>query len=128
MDDSLLVRRLECLGDLLRDRQRRVNGNRPLRDPIGERGPLDQLHDQCVEAARILEAIDLRDVRMVERRKELRFPTEPCEAVGIVGQGGQQDLDRDKAIQRRITGAVDISHPARADERRDLVRANALPL
>ena len=34
--------------------------------------------------------------------QELRFPTEPCEAVGIVGQGGQKHLDRDEAIQLRV--------------------------
>ena len=45
-----------------------------------------------------------------------------------MANGGQQDLDRDEAIQLRIAGAIDLSHPARADERRDLVRANALPL
>src|SRR4029453_11758856 len=80
MDDSLLVRRLERLGDLLGPRQRLVDGNRPLRDPIGERRAFDELHDQCVQAASILEAMDLRDVRMIEGRKELGFPTTPCEA------------------------------------------------
>ena len=72
--------------------------------------------------------MDLRDVRMIEGRKELRFPAEPCEAIGIVGDGGQQDLDRDVAIQRRVAGAIDLAHPARADARRDLVHANALTL
>ena len=66
MDDPLLVRRLERLGDLLRHRQRLVDGNGPLRDPIGERRAFDQLHDQGVQAVGILEAMDLRDVRMIE--------------------------------------------------------------
>ena len=46
MDDALLVRRFERLCDLSRDRQRFVEGNRPLRNPIGERRPVDQLHDE----------------------------------------------------------------------------------
>ena len=46
MDDALLVRRFERLGDLLRDRQRLVERNRPLRDAVGQRRPLDQLHHQ----------------------------------------------------------------------------------
>ena len=66
MDDSLLVRRFKRLGDLLRDRQRLVDGNGPLRDPIGERRAFDQLHDQRVRAVGILEAMDLRDVGMIE--------------------------------------------------------------
>jgi hypothetical protein len=66
MDDALLVRRLERPGDLLRHRQRLVDGNRPVRDPIGGRRAFDQLHDQCMQAAGILEAMDLRNVRMIE--------------------------------------------------------------
>ena len=46
MDDALLVRRFERLGDLLRDGQRLIDGNRPLRDAVGQRRSLDQLHDQ----------------------------------------------------------------------------------
>ena len=37
MDDALLVRRLERLGDLPRDRQRLVERDRAARDAIGER-------------------------------------------------------------------------------------------
>ena len=39
MDDALLVRRFERLGDLLRDRQRLVDGNRALCDPLASVGP-----------------------------------------------------------------------------------------
>ena len=42
MDDALLVRRLERFGDLPRDRQCLIDRNRALRDPVGERRPLDQ--------------------------------------------------------------------------------------
>ncbi len=81
-----------------------------------------------VQAAGILEAMDLRDVRMIERREDLRFPAEACEAIGIVGNGRQQDLDRDLAIQLRVAGSVDLAHPARADPRLDLIRADPLAL
>ena len=46
VDDPLLVRRFERLRDLLRDRQRLVDGNRPVRDAIGERRSLDQLQHE----------------------------------------------------------------------------------
>jgi len=72
--------------------------------------------------------VDLCDVRMIERREHLCFSPEAGEAVGIAGDGGQQDFDRDLAIERRITGLVDFAHPARADSRRYLIRADALPL
>ena len=79
-------------------------------------------------AVGVFEPVDLRDVRMIERREHLRFSPEAGEAVGIAGDGGQQDFDRDLAIERRVAGLVDLAHPARADPRRDLIRADALPL
>ena len=128
MDDAVLVRGFERLGDLPRHRQRLVDGEGAARDSIGERRAFDQLHHQRVLAAGILEAVDLRDVRMIERREELRFPAEPRQAIGIVGDGGQQDLDRHVAIQLRIARAIDLAHPTRADARRDLVAAEPLAL
>jgi hypothetical protein len=46
VDDPLLVGRFERLRDLPRDRQRLVDGNRPVRDAIGERRSLDQFQHE----------------------------------------------------------------------------------
>ena len=78
--------------------------------------------------AGVFEAMDLRDVRMIEGGEHLRFTTEAREAIGIVGNGRQQDLDRDLAIQLRVEGFVDLAHPARADPCLDLIRADPLAL
>jgi hypothetical protein len=72
--------------------------------------------------------MDLRDVRMIEGGEHLRFTTEACEAIGIVSNGRQQDLDRDRPIQLRVNAFVDLTHPARADPRLDLVGADPLAL
>ena len=48
MDDALLVRSLERVGDLAGDRQRLVDRERAGRDPVGERRPFDELHDDGV--------------------------------------------------------------------------------
>ena len=50
MDDALLVRRLERLGDLPGDGQRFVQWKRPLRDAVGERRSFDQLQDERADA------------------------------------------------------------------------------
>ena len=128
MDDPLLMRGLERPGHLLRDRQRFNDRDRRARDPIGERRALDQFHDQGSYAAGVFEAVDLRDVRMIERGEHLRFTTEAGEAIGIAGDAGQQNLDRDPAIQPGVEGPVDLAHPARADPRVDLIRADAVAL
>ena len=88
-------------------------------------GAFDQLHDERADAARILEAVNLRDVRMIERREHLRLAAEAREALGIVGNGGEQDLDRDLAIQLRIARAIHLAHAAGAQQGDDLVRAEA---
>ena len=58
------------------------SGNRPLRDAVGERWPLDQLHDEgCMPSA--LHAVDVDDVRMIQRR-EPAPPLKPREPIGVV--------------------------------------------
>jgi hypothetical protein len=41
VNDARVVRRFECLTDLLRDVQRLVDGQRSLGDAIGERGTVN---------------------------------------------------------------------------------------
>ena len=86
MDDALLVRRFERVGDLPRDRQRLVERQRPARDAIGQRVALDQLQDERARARRCPRGRRSRDVRMVERGEHLRFALEAGEAFGIGGE------------------------------------------
>ena len=66
MNDPLLVRRLERLGNLPGDRQRIVDRDRATRDTLRQVLALDKLHHERANAATLLEPIDLRDVRMVQ--------------------------------------------------------------
>ena len=50
-----------------------ASGMWSLRDPLGQRRSLHQLHDERMDAGRVFESVDVRDVRMVERRQHLRF-------------------------------------------------------
>ena len=82
MDDALLVCSLQCLGKL-GDRRRFIDWNRPLRDAVGKRRPLDQLHHQGSGARRSLQAIDRRDVGMIEGREDFGFALESGQALRI---------------------------------------------
>jgi hypothetical protein len=73
MDDPLLVGRFKRLGNLTRDRQRLVDRNQSLRDPIGERRSLDQLQDECANAIQFFNTVDAADVVMVQRGEHLGF-------------------------------------------------------
>ena len=89
MDDALLVRGFERLGNLLRDRQRLVDRNRSLRDAVGERRPSTSSMTSAGHAVGLFEAVDGRDVRMVQRGEDLRFALEPCEALRVGGERRQ---------------------------------------
>ena len=125
MDDALLVRGFERLGDLLRDRQRFVEWNRAARDALRQVLALDEFHHQGGDVRRFLEAVDRRDVRMVEGREDFGFALKAREAIGIAGHRGGQHLDRDRPLQIRVGRAIDLAHAAGADLRGDFVDAEA---
>ncbi len=69
VDDAVLVRRLERLGDLPRDRQCLVDGNGPRAMRSRQRRPFDQLHDERRHAVASLQAVNLAMFGMVQRRQ-----------------------------------------------------------
>ena len=120
VDDAVLVRLLERLGDLLRDRDRFVHGDRAAREAFREVLAGDELHRQEVEGGavgqrRALESVDVGDVRVVEGGEQLRLALEAGEALRILRQLGRQHLDRHVAAELRVAGAGDLAHPARAE-------------
>jgi hypothetical protein len=117
MDDTLLVRGFERLGDLARDRQRFVERYRSARDSLREIFPLDEFHHEGVA----FDPVDGCDVGMVERRQHLRFAREPRQPIRIEREGLRQDLDRDVTIELGIPCAIDDAHATFADLGDDLV-------
>jgi hypothetical protein len=73
VDDPLLVRCFERVGDLLRDRHGFVEGDRAPRDALREIVALDELHHEGSQAPAFLEPVDRGDVRMIERGEDFRF-------------------------------------------------------
>ena len=125
MDDPLLMRGLKRIGDLLRDRQRLVQRQRPTRDPPLQILAFDEFEDKRRYASGLFNPVNVRDVRMIKRGEDLRFAAEARETVGIVGDGRPQDFDCDVAIQLRVASTVDLAHSARANGGKDLVWAKA---
>ena len=87
MDHAGAVRRLQGVRDAGRDGQRLVEGNRPPGDPLLEGGAVDELQHQGARAAVLLQAVNLGDARMVERREQLRLALEPGQAIRVGGEG-----------------------------------------
>ena len=61
-------------------------GMRPARDALGERLALDELQDEGLRAAGLLEAVDVRNVRMVERGEHLRLALEARQPLRVRGE------------------------------------------
>ena len=53
---------------------------------------------RCRASTAVFDAVDVRDVRMVQRGKHLRLAAEARQAIGIIGDRRQQDFDRDVAM------------------------------
>ena len=124
MDDAGVVRGLERIADLLRNDKGLLNRHRLLRNPIGQRGSVDELQHERFRIARVLEAVDAADVGVAERREHLRFALETGEPIGIVREGVWQDLQRDVAAKLRVPGAIHLAHATLANRGQDFVRAH----
>ncbi len=87
MDHSSFMRGLQCLSNLFGNRQRLVERDRPLGDPVSEGRPLDQLQHQRPRALGLLDAVDGGAVRVVEAGEDLGLPLEPGEPIWICREG-----------------------------------------
>jgi hypothetical protein len=73
----------------------------------------------------LLETVDRRNVRMVERGEDFRFALKPREAIGIASHRGGQHHDRHRPLQTAVGHAIHLAHAAGADLRGDFVDAEA---
>ena len=109
-----------------RSRSPRRRGIGPALQALGEVLALDELHGEevgrrPVVEARALEAVEVGDVRVVERGEHLRLALEAGEPLGVRGEGLGQELERDVAAELRVGRAVDLAHAARAERGGDPV-------
>jgi len=125
VDDPLLVRRFERLGDLLRNPQGVGDRHRTLRQTACQSRAVNELEDEGSTAAAVFESVDLRDVGMIERSKDLRLASKSAEPLGVGDEQLRQDLDGDVPIQFRIARAIHLAHAAGPEGRQHFVGAEA---
>ena len=109
MHDALLMRHIEGSGDLVGICERRIERQRTAADDFSERFAFDQLHHQRA----VFEAVDGRDVGMVQRGEDLRLAGKASQALRFVGESGWQDFEGYMAFEYRVAGAIDFAHAAR---------------
>src|SRR5205809_144224 len=81
-------------------------------EQILERGARDVLHDEVVEPALALDAIDGNDVGVIELGRGLGLLLEAAHHLVVLSDVGRQHLDRDLALERQIMRQEDLAHPS----------------
>ena len=123
MDDPLLVGFLNGPGNLPGDLNRIARLHGAPGDAVSQRLALDQFQHQEEDAGVLLQAVNGGDVRVIQRSQQMTFALEASHALGVGGDLGPEDLDRDLAVQARVVGPIDHAHPALADLLDDPVMA-----
>ena len=117
VQDAAVVRRGEARAELARDLERLVL--RQPADPPEQRRQIlavDVLHREEVPAVHLADVVDAAHVRVrhLPRRPHLR--EEPIEQRPVRGEAVRQELQRDRLAELQVVGAVDLAHPAAADQ------------
>ena len=106
VDDAVAVRVLERIRDLAGEEQRSARRNRASQGPA-----FHELHHEVVRPH-----VEQRaDVGVVERRHGQRLVAEALLEALL------RHLHRDRPLEPRVAGLVDVAHPARAHRAQDLV-------
>ena len=125
VDDAALMGRIERIRELPGDPEGLLDAQRPAHQAIRERLALDQLEDDPANPPTLLDPMDRRDVRVVQRGQRAGLPLEAGEPIRIGRPHGGQDVDGDVTPQPSVTGTIHVAHAAGADERDDLVDAES---
>ncbi len=97
-----------------------------------ERHAVDQLHRDvmhrlpAVGGALLTDVVDGDDVRVTEIRGRAGLLHEAINARRVANDLGRQNFERDAALEGRVPGLVDLSHPALSQQRDEAVATENL--
>ncbi len=122
MHDADRVRRGDRPRDLCRNAPRPGRRQRARPQPLAQAASRQELHD---DVGRIVGADVMHDddVGMAEGRHRPRLASEAAQSFTVGGDLDGQDFDGDLAPEPRIARPINLPHPAGAERRDDLVRA-----
>src|SRR5215472_10872530 len=128
MDDSLLVRRIERIGQLNAYLQRSCERQRSIHQRAVKRLALEQLHYQKGSPAVFFDGMHGANTRMVQRRSRPRFPQKTLERLWITVLVFRQELQRHAPAELAILGLINHAHAAAAQLAKDSVMPDRLPV
>ena len=101
------------------------SGIGPRAMPLRQILAFDELHHERADAVGLFEAVDVRDVRMIQRRERLRFAREPRERSASLANRSGRTLIATSRFEFRVARAIDLAHAAGPEGREDFVGAEA---
>ena len=113
MHDARAMRGHERISDGDRVLEGLVHRYRSASQPLRQRLPFEQFHDQKVDPVGVTKVVKHANVRMVQRCNGLRLALEPFSPRGVLSQVVRKDLDGNRPVQTGVYGAVHIAHATR---------------
>src|SRR5262245_32139104 len=108
MDDALRVRAFKGVANLPRDRKNFVERKGTVLETLGQVFALDEFHRERHAIRLLFEAVDLCDVRMIQRGERSRLALESRETFGTFREFFWKQLQRNIAIEPDVASAVDL--------------------
>ena len=123
MNDAMLMRLGERIGNVAGDGQGLLLAQPPVCQPHVERLAINQLHRDESMSLVLADVVDRADVWMRQGRHAARL-TQQALARVFVGDGvGRQQFDRDQSLELGILSPVHLRHATRAKFVADFVAA-----
>jgi hypothetical protein len=105
--------------------QRCVERQRPPLQTLGQAFAFQILQDKEIDSILSSDIVKRADVRMIQAGNSPRLSLQPLPQLRVSRESRRQHLNRDRTLQPRVAGLIDLSHPAGADGLQDLVGAES---
>ncbi len=123
MDDAAAMSRVDGFGNLRGDAQHPIDRQRARDEDVRKGRTVHELEDQRHRRARLFNAVDGADVRMVERREHFRFAMETRQAVRVAGDLRAEALQGDVTMKPGVPSSIHHPHATRAQRGQHLIGA-----
>jgi hypothetical protein len=128
MDDPFFVRFLECCRDLLRNRECFVERNRVARNAVSECLTRHEFHDQEVSSVDFFDAVDARDVGMIQGCQHARFTLKSRDAFAVCAETFRKEFNGDTALKLRVRRLIDVTRSTGSQMAVDFVVCELVPI
>ena len=115
--DAGLVRGVECIGNLNRQREQFVDRQAMGVQVVAQGSAVEPFHRDERPARVLTNLVDGADVGMIQRRRGSGFTSEALDRTSIVSELGREELERNLATERQVLGEEHDTHSAAAKQR-----------